>query len=168
MQFDQPRVVLRICQDVSLRTNVGQLIFLEHFRLDEGFERIDLAITFPLDQLDFTKCTLSDDLDGLEVCGSLFGAQKTEEPGFFLRQSFRLLTLLCIGHAVALEQLVEVDRTVQDQGRLEINYSHADSTIFEYKTEDLPHIALASPFNILLEEDIDQLLRRPSTLVNIV
>jgi hypothetical protein len=33
-----------------------------HFRLDEGLERIDLAVIPPLNKLDFSKRALADDL----------------------------------------------------------------------------------------------------------
>ena len=111
VQLDQPRVVLGIGQNITLCTNVGQLILLEHFRLDQRLERVNLAIGPPLHQLDLTKRTLSNDLDSLEIAGCLPGPKESKEVRFLLRHSIRILTCLFLRNGRVADQLIELRRT---------------------------------------------------------
>jgi hypothetical protein len=84
MELHEPRVILGVRQDITLGTNVGQLILFEHLRLDQRLESIDFAVSLALHELDLTEGTLSDNFDGLEVRRRLLGSQESEEVGFSL------------------------------------------------------------------------------------
>ena len=111
VQLDQPRIVLGVSQNVTLCTDVGQLILLEHLCLDQGLERVNLAIGPPLHQLNLTKRTLSDDLDSLEVVGCLSGPKESKEVRLLLGHSIRILTCLFLRNGRVADQLIELRRT---------------------------------------------------------
>lgn len=123
VQLDQPRIVLGVGKNVTLRTDVGQLVLLEHLSLDERFESVDLAIGLPLHQLDFTKCTLPDNLDCLEVVRGFLSPEESEEVGFFYGNGSGVLTFLLLGHGGVTNELVQVRGT---------NQSHVSANVDAY------------------------------------
>ena len=77
VKLDNPWTV-RLCQDISFRSNVGELVFLEHFCFYQRLHSIDLAVTFLLNKFNLAKSTLSDDLDGVIVLGLILGSQESQ------------------------------------------------------------------------------------------
>lgn len=64
---------VRLSQDITFRTDMSQLVLLEHLALDERLHGVDLSILLLLDKLDFTKGALSDDLQRLIVLRCISG-----------------------------------------------------------------------------------------------
>lgn len=56
---------------------MGLQVAAYHFLLDKRLERINLAIVASLDELDFSKGTLADDLECGEILGLLLGSEET-------------------------------------------------------------------------------------------
>ena len=83
VELYNPRTV-RFRKDISLCTNVCQLILLEHFTLDERLHSVDLAILLLLYKLHFSKSTLSDDLQSLVVVWRILGSQESQIFAFLL------------------------------------------------------------------------------------
>lgn len=164
VQLDQPRVVLGVGKNVTLRTDVGQLVLLEHLSLDERLESVDLAIGLPLHQLDLTKCTLSDNLDCLEVVRGFLGPEESKEVGFPYGNGSGVLTFLLLGHGGVTNKLVQVRGT--NQPGVSVNKKTKMHTN-NCQNDNLPHVTVPCTFNVLMEKHIDQLLGSFSTLVNI-
>jgi hypothetical protein len=62
-----------------------------HLGLDKRLEGVDLAIVLALHELDFTKGSLADDLEGCVVLRPLAGTKETEEVCFGATHAGRLL-----------------------------------------------------------------------------
>ena len=82
VELDDPGAV-GLGKNVSLCPDVGQLIFLKHFCLDQGLHRVYHTVRLLLDQLDFSEGTLSDDLDGGIVLGLILSSQEPQVPALF-------------------------------------------------------------------------------------
>jgi hypothetical protein len=61
--------------------------------LDERFQSVDLAVSLPLNQLNLTEGTLSNNLDSRKILGSLLGPQKSQIFGFGASHLILLLSL---------------------------------------------------------------------------
>lgn len=64
-------------KDVTLGANVGELVLLEHFRLDQGLHGIDLSVRLFLYELHLAESALADNLDGVVV---LWLVLRSQEP----------------------------------------------------------------------------------------
>lgn len=77
VQFDDPGTV-RLGQNVTFGSNVSKLVLFEHLGLYQRLHSVDRAISLLLYQLDLTKGTLSDNLDGVVVLGLVLCSQETK------------------------------------------------------------------------------------------
>ena len=81
VELDDPGAV-GLGEDVSFCPDVGELVLLEHFRLDQRLHRIDDTVRLLLHKLDLSERTLADDLDGSVVLRLVLGPQKPQVPAF--------------------------------------------------------------------------------------
>jgi hypothetical protein len=123
---------------------VGELVLLEHFRLDQGLHGIDLAISLLLNQLDFSKGTLSDNLDRVVVLGLILGAQETQILAFF--SSSGRPELLASGRTLGgiLEFLLQLALSIT--ARLATQYWK------DNRVHAIPLVTLARTLDTVLEE----------------
>lgn len=77
VELDDPWAV-RLGQNVTLSTNVGELILLEHLTLDQRLHGVDLAISSLLNQLNLTKSTLANDFESVVVLGLVLGPKESQ------------------------------------------------------------------------------------------
>ena len=87
---------------------MSKLVPLKHLCFDQRLQGIYLSIGLALNQFDFSECSFTNDLDGLEVRGRFPRANEAKELGFFLCKALRFLPFASFGDARILEDLVEV------------------------------------------------------------
>lgn len=106
-ELDHPRRV-GLGKNVALGTNVGQLISLEHLRLDQRLHGIDAAINLLLHQLDFAESSLSDNLQSLVVALLILGSQEAKVLGLLSALVGPCLLLSGLGHAWVHQSLLHL------------------------------------------------------------
>src|SRR5947207_948481 len=89
MKLDKPRIVFGVSQDITLCSNMCQLVLLKHLCLDKRFQSVNFTVRLALHKFYFTESTLADDFDGLEVLWRFLSTNEAKESCFLLRQIVR-------------------------------------------------------------------------------
>jgi hypothetical protein len=116
-----------------------------HLGLDKRLEGVDLLITLPLHEFDFTECTLADDLQCCVVLGPLGSSEETKEVCLLLLGIVLLLFLAGIGQLVAQLDAIHLLSSAERQYAKQPGRDLCD-------IQCLPLIASLCALHILLEE----------------
>lgn len=95
-EVDNPWVLLRYCEDITLLSGLDDFVLEDHFGFLEFLDGYRLTGLIPLAQSHLTKRSLADDFQRCEVHYSDFGTFLPQNLRLFMDDLLLDLSLLCV------------------------------------------------------------------------